>query len=258
MLHYAYLLILMVAMLIPVIATLMYATSENWSRSILPESWTLKWLIDTWTNPRFLKASLYSVALSVISALLSIAIVFPVLLAVHTKHLAWEKWLNLILVLPFTLPPVVASVGILQLYSGWLSGFWGTFFILVGCYFTIVLPFVYRSLDNNFRAIHIKDLIDSAALLGASYWQAIWYVLLPNLKRGLIVSFFISIAFLMGEFVFINILSGGHIESIQIYLYSLKNLSGHLSSAVVISYFAMIFIISIFVSLISQNKEDKA
>ena len=107
--HYAYLAVLMLIMLVPVIATFMYALSSNWSRTILPEIWTTQWLIDTWTNPRFLKASFYSVLLSTVAAVLSIVIVFPVLMAVHTSHPKWEKWINPILVLPFTLPPVVAS-----------------------------------------------------------------------------------------------------------------------------------------------------
>ena len=178
--HYAYLAVLMLIMLVPVIATFMYALSSNWSRTILPEIWTTQWLIDTWTNPRFLKASFYSVLLSTVAAVLSIVIVFPVLLAVHTSHPKWEKWINPILVLPFTLPPVVASVGIMQLYSGWLSSFSGTFLIMVGCYFTIVLPFVYRSLDNNLRAIGVKDLLEASALLGASRLQTLVRVLMPN------------------------------------------------------------------------------
>ena len=253
--HYAYLAVLMLIMLVPVIATFMYALSSNWSRTILPEIWTTQWLIDTWTNPRFLKASFYSVLLSTVAAVLSIVIVFPVLLAVHTSHPKWEKWINPILVLPFTLPPVVASVGIMQLYSGWLSSFSGTFLIMVGCYFTIVLPFVYRSLDNNLRAIGVKDLLEASALLGASRLQTIVRVLMPNLKRGLMVAFFISIAFLIGEFVFINILSGGHMETIQIYLYSLKNRSGHLSSAVVISYFIVMLLITLLGSWLSREKK---
>ncbi|UOO80996.1 ABC transporter permease subunit [Uruburuella testudinis] len=253
--HYTYLTVLMLVMLVPVAATLMYATSSNWSRTILPENWTLKWLLEIWSNPRFLKASLYSALLSTTAAVLSIVIVFPVLLAVHTSHPKWEKWISPVLVLPFTLPPVVASVGMLQLYSGVLSTFAGTFLVLTGCYFTIVLPFVYRSLDNNFRAISVKDLIEASALLGASRLQTVRHILMPNLKRGLTVAFFISIAFLIGEFVFINILSGGHLETIQIYLYSLKNRSGHLSSAVVISYFMVMLLITLLVSRLSREKQ---
>lgn len=254
-LHYTYMIVLMTVLLIPVVATAMYAFAGSWSRTLLPDSWTIQWMIDTWTNARFLKSALNSAVLSTFAAVLSIVIVFPVLMAVHTRFPQWEKWINPILVLPFTLPPVVASVGILQLYSDVLSSFTGTFLVLTGCYFTIVLPFVYRSLDNNFRAISVKDLLEASSLLGASRMQTIIYILLPNLKRGLTVAFFISLAFLIGEFVFINILSGGYLETIQMYLYSLSERSGHLSSAVVISYFIVMLLITLLVSWLSREKK---
>ena len=254
MFHTTLLVILMLIMTIPVVATAIYAVSGDWSRTILPESWTLQWLIQIWTEPRFLVACLYSVLLCTLTAIASIVIIFPVVLAVHTTHPHLEKWVSLILILPFTLPPVVASIGVLQLYSGVLSSKIGTFFILSGCYFTIALPFIYRSLDNNLRAIGVKDLLESSALLGANKWQSIRHVFIPNLKRGFIVAFFISIAFLIGEFVFINILAGGHFETIQTYLYTLKNLSGHLSSAVVISYFVILVLITLLVSWMSRER----
>lgn len=44
-------------------------------------------------------------------------------------------------------------------------------------------------------------------------------------------------------------------ETIQIYLYSLKNRSGHLSSAVVISYFIVMLLITLLVSWLSREKK---
>ena len=40
-------------MMIPVVATGVYAVSGDWSQSILPESWTIKWLLEIWTQERF-------------------------------------------------------------------------------------------------------------------------------------------------------------------------------------------------------------
>lgn len=251
--HYLFLMVLMFIMFIPIIATAIYATSGDWSNTILPEEWTTKWLVQIWTDERFLRSFLHSILLCTFTALMAILIIFPVVLAVHTDKASWEKWLNVILVLPFTLPPVVASIGVLKLYSNFLAHKSGTFFILAGCYFTIVLPFVYRSLDNNFRAISVKDLVESSSLLGASRWQTFIHVLIPNLQRGFIVAFFISIAFLIGEFVFTNLLAGGHFETIQIFLFSLRTLSGHLSSAVVISYFMVLVVLTGIVSMLSGD-----
>ncbi len=253
--HYAFLGLLMGLLLIPVIATALYAISAQWSRTILPQVWTLQPLLETWTNPRFLRACLYSLALSTGTAMLSIAIIFPVLLSIHTTHPWWQRWVQPILVLPFALPPVVATVSLMQLYAVLLRSFNGTVLVIVACYFAIVLPFVYRAIDNNLRAIAVQDLMAASALLGASRMQTLFYVLLPNLKHGFLIAFFIAIAFLIGEFVFINILASGYMETIPVYLYSLKTQSGHLSSAVVISYFALMLCITTAVGWLSREKK---
>lgn len=252
--HYAVLILLMAVMLLPVAATLAYAVAENWSRTILPQSWTLQWMSDIWQQPRYLKALATSVLLSLGAAVFCIAAVLPVVLAVHTRFPHWEKWVAPVLVLPFTLPPVVASVGILQLYADWLGSTAGVILVLGGCYFTIVMPFVYRALDNNLRAIGVGEMLEAAALLGAGYRQTLFWVLLPNLKRGLLVGLFVSLAFLMGEFVFANMLTGGKIETVQVFLYSLKNQSGHLSSAVVISYFLLIIGVTAAINYLNREQ----
>lgn len=252
--HSLYILILLTIITIPIASTGIYAISGNWSQSILPESWTFQWLLQIWTDERFLWACFYSFLLCISGALLSITLIFPVLLIVHTKKPHWQRWINFILVLPFAVPPIVSSIGVLNLYSDFLNNKIGAILILIGCYFTIVLPFVYRALDSNFLAIGVKDLIESSNLMGATSLKTVFYVVMPNLKTGFIVAFFISVSFLIGEFVYVNILIGGQFETIQIYLYSLKNLSGHLSSAVVISYFFILLIITAIINMFSGSK----
>ena len=47
----------------------------------------------------------------------------------------------------------------------------------------------------------------AAQLLGASAPKAFWLVILPALRKSLFSALFLSFSFLMGEFVFANLLS---------------------------------------------------
>ncbi len=58
------------------------------------------------------------------------------------------------------------------------------------------------------------------------------------------VALFLSFSFLIGEFVFANLLVGTRYETLQIYLYNLRNGSGHLTSALVISYFLAVLLLT--------------
>ncbi|MCE7626737.1 ABC transporter permease subunit, partial [Vibrio fluvialis] len=101
--------------------------------------------------------------------------------------------------------------------------------------------FMYRALANSFSAINLRDLMDAAHLLGASTTQAFLQIVLPNVRKGLMASLFLSFSFLLGEFVFANILVGTRYETLQIYLYNMRQTSGHFTSALVMTYFLFIF-----------------
>ena len=78
--------------------------------------------------------------------------------------------------------------------------------------------------------------------------------MLPNLKKGLLSAVFISFSILFGEFVFANILVGTRYETIQIYLFNTRQISGHFTSALVMFYFAFIFVFTFIANRIGKRK----
>lgn len=251
--HTLVLLVILLILATPVVATALYALATEWSVSLWPKGFTMDWLLTLWTDTRFMIALRNSLLVCIAAIILAIALTLPVLFCVHCFYPKLKPWVNVLVMLPFAIPPVVSSVGLLQLYSGGVLPITGTPWILIGCYFSIALPFIYRALDNNMQAIRLKDMMEAGHLLGASTVKTLFFVVLPNLKKGMLVSFFISFSFLIGEFVFANILVGGRFETLQVYLYSLKNMSGHYSSALVLSYFAVIWLITAFVGMADKK-----
>lgn len=224
-------------LLIPLVATLAYSLSQEWGATILPQGLTIDWYLTLWQDPRFLAAFGRSLLVCLSALLLGTLIIVPMVFVVFYYFPKLDGWMNLLLLLPFAVPPVVSSVGLLQLYADGPIALIGTPWILISTYFTIAFPFMYRSLANSFSAINLRDLMDAAHLLGASTSKAFLLVVLPNLKKGLMASLFLSFSFLFGEFVFANILVGTRYETLQVYLYNMRQTSGHFTSALVMSYF---------------------
>jgi putative spermidine/putrescine transport system permease protein len=229
-------------MLIPIVATFAYALSSHWGATILPDGFTLDWYRQLLSDPRFLAAFGRSLFVCVAALLLAILLILPMIFVIFYYYPKLDKFMNVLILLPFAIPPVVSSVGLLQLYADSHVQLVGTPWILIGTYFTIALPFMYRAIANSFIAINLRDLIDAAHLLGASTIKAFLLIILPNLKKGLMSSLFISFSFLLGEFVFANILVGTRYETLQVYLYNMRQTSGHFTSALVMTYFFFIFL----------------
>ncbi|MDM8350054.1 ABC transporter permease subunit [Pseudomonas sp. sp1636] len=245
---------LFIILLLPLLGTLLYSLSSSWSASILPSGLTFKWYLALWSDERFLAAFGRSLLVCFAALALALLLILPLLFVIHYHFPKLDALMNVLILLPFAIPPVVSSVGLMQLFAGGPLAILGTPWILIGTYFTIALPFMYRAISNNLQAINLRDLMDAAHLLGASTWRAAFMVVLPNLRKGLMVSVFLSFSFLFGEFVFANLLVGSRYETLQVYLYNMRNDSGHFTSALVISYFMFVLLMTWAANRLNQDK----
>ena len=228
---------LMTLLSIPVLATLLYSFSRHWGATIMPEGLTIDWYLKLWQDTRFLMAFSHSLLIAVATLALSTLVIVPAAFVVFYYFPHLDRWMNILILMQFAVPPVVSSVGLLQIYADGPLPLIGTPWVLVGCYFTIALPFMYRALATGLQGVNVRDLMDAAHLLGASTPAAFMRIILPNIRKGLLASLFLSFSFLLGEFVFANTLVGGRYETLNVYLYSVRMTSGHFTSAVVMSYF---------------------
>ncbi|MFM2484551.1 ABC transporter permease [Celerinatantimonas yamalensis] len=243
--HYSVTGFLYLLLFIPLLATLAYSLCNNWGATILPSDFTFKWYEQLWSDPRFLTALYHSLVISIGTLVLSALLIVPCVFVVFYYYPKLDTSLNILALMPFAIPPVVSSVGLLQLYADGPFPLTGTPWILVGCYFAITLPFIYRAVNNSLQALNLPDLMDAAHLLGANSIQAFIQVVLPNIRKGLLASLFLSFSFLFGEFVFANMLVGTGYETLQVYLYNMRQTSGHFTSALVISYFSIILLLTL-------------
>ncbi|MFM9271119.1 ABC transporter permease [Halomonas elongata] len=233
-----------VVLALPLVVTLGYALAGHWGASLLPDSLTLKWFIELWTTPRFQAAFVRSLLVAVGALALSLVLILPVAFLAQTRYPRLDSWMNGLILMPFAVPPVVSSVGLLQLYAGGPLPLVGTPWILIPTYFTIVLPFMYRAIANSLRAIDVVSLMDAARLLGAGPLQAFFLVVLPNIRVGVQIAIFLSFSFLVGEFVFANLLVGTRFETLQVYLNNMRGASGHFTSALVVTLFAFTLVLT--------------
>ena len=254
--HRSVVYLLFLILLLPLLGTLIYSISSSWSATILPSGFSFKWYSQLWSDPRFLNAFARSLLICIAALILSVILILPLLFVVHYHFPKLDALMNILILLPFAVPPVVSSVGLLQLYGSGPMAMVGTPWILIGCYFTIALPFMYRAITNNLQAINLRDLMDAAQLLGASTWQAAFLVVLPNLRKGLLVALLLSFSFLFGEFVFANILVGTRYETLQVFLNNMRNSSGHFTSALVISYFLFVLVLTWVATFLNKDKSQ--
>jgi putative spermidine/putrescine transport system permease protein len=245
---------LLAFLLIPLLVTMMFSISTVWQNTILPEGITFQWYEKLFMDERFMYAMGRSFLIAIMTVIVSLVIMVPTIFIVSIYFPRLEKWLQTAVLLPFALPGVVAAVGLIKMYSSPPFAISGTIWILLGVYFIVVMPFVYQSTRNSLRAINAVELMEAAEILGAGKLIAFLRVVLPNIMPGVLVASLLSFSIIFGEFVLANMLVGGSFEVVQVYLFRMLGTDGHASSATIVTFFTIIFILYAFVIKIGSWK----
>lgn len=248
----------MIYLLIPVVFTILYSLADKWQTTILPEGLSIKHYASLLGNPRFFRAIARSITASAISIFLSFSVLLPVIY-LSKVHYPWlGRIMRFLSMLPFAISGVILAVGLTKIYSKGSFAISGTLWLLVGAYFVIIMPFMYQGIRTSIDNLDTVSLINSAIILGSSEWSAFWKVIFPNILKGVSSSVLLSFALLMGEFVLANILVGGNYETIQVFMFWSRGVSGHYSSSIVTIYFLIIVAISASVLSLNNSKKEAA
>ncbi|ACT51401.1 MULTISPECIES: sulfate ABC transporter permease subunit CysW [Methylovorus] len=170
--------------------------------------------------------ALSAIKLTVIAAVISVPLnlVFGVAAAwaIAKFDFKGKSVLITLIDLPFAVSPVIAGLIYVLIFG--LQGWFGEWLIdhdykvifaipgIVLATVFVTFPFVARELIPLMQA-QGKEEEEAALVLGASGWQILWRVTLPNIKWGLLYGVILTNARAMGEFGAVSVVSG-HIRGL--------------------------------------------
>jgi putative spermidine/putrescine transport system permease protein len=156
-------------------------------------------------QPKLWQSLGLSVRLAVETILVGLVVLVPSVFWLNLRMQRLRPIFDFLSVLPFVVPPIALVAGLTAVYTG-PAWFVGTANYLVVPYVILALPYTYRALDVGMRALDLKTLTEAAQSLGAGWMALIFRVVVPNLTTALIGAALLTIAIVMGEFTFANIL----------------------------------------------------
>ncbi|MDD1723574.1 MAG: ABC transporter permease [Methanospirillum sp.] len=204
---------------------------------ISPES-----IVQTITSPEIGFAVQLSLVTSVISTCLCAVVAIPTGYILSRGTLPGKRPLVMLLMLPLSLPPLVAGVALLLFFARTPFGtgledmgitvVYTQLGIVVAQWF-VNLPYLIRVMRSSFAMISPR-YEHIARTLGCTDFQAFWHVTLPMARAGLISGLVITWSKAMGEFGAVLMLAGAtrmHTETLPIALY-LNMATGDLDIAI--------------------------
>jgi putative spermidine/putrescine transport system permease protein len=230
------LLVSAVYFLLPLYATAVYGFSTG-------KKFTLQPLWDGLGDEGFQTSLQLSLFYSVVTTILALAVVAPTAYLVELRFPRLRSTIEFLSILPFVIPPIILVVGLSSMYGihspvNLLSSSWAPV-LLIGGYFVLTLPFVFRALDNAMRAVDVRTLTEASASLGAGPVRTFLRIIVPSISLGLVSGALLAFTTAMGEFTLAALLG---YPTFPVYLLNVNGYQPHMGEALVLVSFVITWV----------------
>ena len=255
---------LLIVVLVPMLALLLYGASTRWDRHWWPEEPTLRWMAEAALDPRVQGAVLRTAVLALASAALALLCgamaTIPAAIAAQldavdgtARTARLTRLLDLLALLPFAIAPVVIAISALELFVGQWGGWLPLPLVYVAVVAPTLFPLVHKTLQSALAQLQAAALIEAGRTLGASDGHTLRRVLLPMLAPALLAAFLLAWVTAAMEFAIANLLLGGQLELLQPLMNSLRNANGHQAAALMVMTFAGVGAVVVAISRLSRR-----
>ncbi len=182
-----------------------------------PSSLSLQWYLQVPAEEQFITGLWRSLFVATFSTSLGIPVGILTALGLIRYEIAFSKYLQIYLLLPFTVPLVVSGVILLILFGelGWLGRVWP-----VGLALTIInMPFMIWAVASRVNALD-RNLENAAKSLGAEEVATFRYVTLPAILPGVITGGLIMFVLGLNEFLVSLIITTTNSVTLPVLIYT--------------------------------------
>jgi putative spermidine/putrescine transport system permease protein len=158
-------------------------------------------------DPQFRDSFVFSLEMAIATIVAGIVLLVPTAYWVHLRLPRWKPLLDFVTLLPFVVPPIILTFGLIRLYSHPPLNLVSSPALLVAAYVVVAFPYLYRAIDTGLQAIDVRTLAEAAQSLGATGPTVLLRVILPNLRGALLSGAFLTFATVIGEFTLASLLN---------------------------------------------------
>jgi putative spermidine/putrescine transport system permease protein len=156
---------------------------------------------NVFTDPKFIRGFSGSLLWATLTISLGILLFVPTAFWVRLKVPKARAPIEFITLIPFVVPPIVYTFGLIRTYSHRPLLWVDSPFLLVAAYTIISMPYLYRAIDIGLRSIDVRTLTEAAQSLGAGWGTVLFRIIIPNIKVAILNGAFLSFAIVIGEYI---------------------------------------------------------
>ncbi|MFJ2579094.1 ABC transporter permease [Kitasatospora aureofaciens] len=254
------LLICAVYFAIPLASSVIFSTDDHKGGT------TFRAYTDLLDAPGFMDSLVLSLELAGVTVAVLLLLLVPAMLAARLGAPKLGPVIEVMCSMPLVVPVVALTTGIIGVLR------WGPdylrdtpFFqtivaiqdpkfpvVLVIAYVLMALPFAYRALDAGLRGVDVVTLVEAARNCGAGWMRAVFTVVLPNLRSGLLNAAVLTVALVLGEFTTASILG---FAPFSVWINSNGKSDGQMSVAVSMLSLLIVWLVLLLMSAVGRGRK---
>lgn len=230
--------------------------SFNDSRSLTKfGGFSLRWYEKMFADSTMMEAVLYTVIIAVIATVVATVVGTITAIDLSKSRKVVQKMVERINDLPVMNPDIVTAISLLMFFSVLTvkKGF-GTLLI---AHIMFCIPYVMLSVTPKLRSLD-PNLIDAAMDLGATPFQALAKVIVPQIKPGIVSGALIAFTMSFDDFVISYFTTGNGVNNISILVYTMSkrvNPSINALSTIVILLITLVLGVVNIVPIVREKRE---
>ena len=230
--------------------------SFNDSRSLTKfGGFSLRWYEKMFADSTMMEAVLYTVIIAIIATVVATVVGTITAIGLSKSRKVVQKMVERINDLPVMNPDIVTAISLLMFFSVLTvkKGF-GTLLI---AHIMFCIPYVMLSVTPKLRSLD-PNLIDAAMDLGATPFQALTKVIVPQIKPGIVSGALIAFTMSFDDFVISYFTTGNGVNNISILVYTMSkrvNPSINALSTIVILLITLVLGVVNIVPIMREKRE---
>ena len=207
--------VLIVTLVLPTLMLVVVSFSRVWTQGPSLQNLTFDFYRAALGGGYGALASLGNTLIFAITTLVAtIALGLPIAWIITRGNGLRVRVLRWLVYLPFSIPAVVFTVGVVLAYIRPPLVLYGSMLIIVVCYFGRFLPFAVQPLSDGLRQID-RSLTEAARVVGSGVWQTATRIVMPMLKYATLSTAMLIFVACVREIVSIALLYSPGNESLM-------------------------------------------
>ncbi|MDO4198948.1 MAG: ABC transporter permease [Erysipelotrichaceae bacterium] len=249
-----YLALVMLFFYLPIVYVVIFSFNDSKSLTSFT-GFSLKWYQKMFETQPMMESIYYTVIVAVLATAISTVVGTIAAIGLSKSNRIIKELVTQVNNLPMLNPEIVSAIGFMLFYSTFNipTGF----MTLLLAHITFCIPYVMLSISPKLRQLD-DNLAEAALDLGCTPFEALYKVIIPQIKEGIISGALVAFTMSFDDFVISYFTAGPGINNISTYVYATSkriNPSVNALSTIIVIVVTIVLILTNVVPMLRERKK---